>query len=193
SLGVLGIAARLDDRFALLTSGSRTALPRQQTMHAAVDWSYDLLSQSERVVLSRLAVFVGAFTLQAASEVASGADISAREVGDCVANLVAKSLLSADVAAPIVHYCFLETTRAYAHEKLVASGELEQLERRHAEYHRHLFERAEAESETRPTAEWLAGGRPPIDNPRAGPDWGLWARGDPAPGAGLPPAPPPLV
>src|SRR6266536_4214324 len=136
--GVAGVAARLDDRFRLLTGGSRT-LPRHQTMRATLDWSYELLSESERVVLRRLGVFVGAFTLDAASAVAAGVDIPASEVAESVANLVGKSLVSADVGGALVDYRLLETTSAYAREKLIESGELEDFARRHAEYYRDLF------------------------------------------------------
>src|SRR3989441_2776154 len=178
AFGVDGIAARLGDRFHLLTGGRRTALPRQQTLRATLDWSHELLSETERVVLRRLAVFAGVFTLEAASAVAASADVPAQEVVDCVANLVAKSLLSTDVAGAIAHYRLLDTTRAYAREKLIESGELERFARRHAEYHRALFERADAEWETRPTAEWLAAYRPQIDNLRAALDWAFSPGGD---------------
>ena len=90
-------------RFRLLTGGRRT-LPRHQTMRATLDWSYELLSESERVVLRRLGVFVGAFTLDAASAVAASADIPASEVADSVVNLVGKSLVSTDVGGAMVHY-----------------------------------------------------------------------------------------
>src|SRR4030095_15180036 len=109
--GVAGVAARLDDRFRLLTGGSRT-LPRHQTMRATLDWSFELLSESERVVLRRLGVFVGAFTLDAASDVAAGVDIPASEVAESVANLVGKSLVSTDVGGAIVRYRLPETTPA---------------------------------------------------------------------------------
>jgi predicted ATPase/DNA-binding winged helix-turn-helix (wHTH) protein len=184
--GVEGVAARLGDRFRLLTGGNRTALPRHQTMHATLDWSHELLSEAERVVLRRLAVFAGVFTLEAASAVAASVDIAGQEVVvDCVANLVAKSLLSADIAGAIVHYRLLETTRAYAREKLIEGGELELFARRHAQYYRDLFEHAEAESETRPTAEWIAVYRPQIDNLRAALDWAFSPGGDAAIGVAL--------
>src|SRR6266478_3859832 len=147
AFGVSGVAARLDDRFRLLTGGSRTALPRHQTMRATLDWSYELLSESERVVLRRLGVFVGALTLDAASAVAASADIPASEVADSVANLVGKSLVSTDVGGVIVYYRLLETTRAYAREKLIGSAEFDHVARHHAEYFRNLLERAEAEWE----------------------------------------------
>src|SRR2546427_3830133 len=153
--GVDGVAARLDDRFRLLAGGSRT-LPRHQTMRATLDWSYELLSESERVVLRRLGVFVGPFTLDAASAVAASVDIPASDVVDSVANLVGKSLVSADVGGAIVHYRLLETTRTYVREKLIESAEFDHFARRHAEYYRDLLLHADAELETRPTAEWLA-------------------------------------
>src|SRR5262249_51134457 len=90
--GLQGLAARLNDRFRVLTRGRRTALPRHQTLAATLDWSYELLPEPERVVLRRLAVFAGRFSLEAASAVASGSDADAAEVADCVANLVTKSL-----------------------------------------------------------------------------------------------------
>src|SRR6266568_9003672 len=155
AFGVGGVAARLDDRFRLLTAGSRT-LPRHQTMRATLDWSYELLSESERVVLRRLGVFVGAFTLDAASAVAAGVDIPASVVTDAVADLVGKSLLSTDVGGASLHYRLLETTRAYAREKLTESAEFDRVARRHAEYYRDLFQHADAELETRQTAEWLS-------------------------------------
>src|SRR5882724_11504093 len=189
--GVAGVAARLDDRFRLLTGGSRT-LARQQTMRATLDWSYDLLSESERVVLRRLGVFVGAFTLDAVSAVATGADIPASDIADSVANLVGKSLVSTDVGGAIVYYRLLETTRAYAREKLIGSAEFEHVAQRHAEYLRDLFEHAEAELETRPTAEWLSVYRPHIDDLRAALDWAFSRSGDVGVGVALAAATAPL-
>src|SRR6266403_2978078 len=175
--GVNGVAARLDDRFRLLTGGSRT-LARQQTMRATLDWSYDLLSESERVVLRRLGVFVGPFTMDAASAVAAGVDIPASEVADSVANLVGKSLLAADVGGAIVHYRLLETTRAYARDKLLGSAEFDHCARGHAEYYRQLLQHADAELETRPTAEWVAAYRPQIGDVRAALDWAFSPSGE---------------
>src|SRR5262245_47105741 len=151
AFGVDGVASRLDDRFRLLTGGSRT-LPRHQTMRATLDWSYELLSGPEQVVLRRLGVFAGVFTLDAATAVAACAEIPGADVVDAVVNLVGKSLLSTDVGGAIVRYRLLETTRAYAREKLIESVEFDHVARRHAEYHRDVFQRAEADAETRPTA-----------------------------------------
>jgi predicted ATPase len=156
ALGVEELAARLDDCFHLLTGGRRTALPRHQTLRATLDWSYQLLPEPERVVLRRLAIFAGGFTLRAASTVAAIDEIAGADIVDCAVNLVAKSLVAADRCGATGWYRLLETTRAYALEKLTQSGEFEQVARRHAEYCRDLFERAEAELETRPASEWLA-------------------------------------
>ena len=177
ALGLGGLAARLDDRFRLLTGGHRTALPRQQTLRATLDWSFDLLLEPERVVLRRLAVFAGGFTLESASAAVASPDIAAADVVDCIANLVSKSLLTA-VGSGIAQYRLLETTRAYALEKLIGSGELERFARRHAEYYRGVFEAALAQWEIRPTAEWLAAYGPHLDNVRAALDWAFSPSGD---------------
>jgi len=191
AFGVDGVAALLDDRFRLLAGGSRT-LPRHQTMRATLDWSYELLSEPERVVLRRLGVFVGAFTLDAASAVAASVEIPAGDVEDSVANLVGKSLVGADVGGPIVHYRLLETTRTYAREKLIESAEFHHVARRHAEYYRDLFLRADAELEARPTGEWLASYRPCIDNLRSALDWAFSRSGDVGIGVALAAATVPL-
>jgi len=180
ALGIEGLAARLDDRFRLLTGGHRTAMPRHQTLRATLDWSYELLTEPERVVLRRLAIFAGGFTLQAASAVAAGDEIAASEVVACVANLVAKSLVTAASGGAMVRYRLLETTRAYSLEKLVQAGEFDAAARRHARRYMDLFDGAEAEAETRPTDEWLADYGPTIDNLRAALDWAFSPGGDAA-------------
>jgi len=119
-LGISEVAARLDDRFNLLSGGHRTALPRHQTLLATLDWSHHLLPEPERVVLRRLAIFAGAFTLTAASTVAASGKIASADVVDGVANLVAKSLVRVDAGTGPTQYRLLETTRAYALEKLSA-------------------------------------------------------------------------
>jgi len=105
-------------------------------MRAALDWGHDLLPERERAVLRRLAIFAGSFTLEAASAVAASTEIADAEVVGCVANLVAKSLTAAEVGGEAPCYRLLETTRAYALEKLADSGELEQVERRYTDYSR---------------------------------------------------------
>jgi predicted ATPase/DNA-binding winged helix-turn-helix (wHTH) protein len=178
ALGVEELASRLDDCFDLLTGGRRTALPRHQTLRATLDWSYQLLPEPERVVLRRLAIFAGGFTLEAASTVAAIGEIAGSDIVDCAANLVAKSLVAADLGGATALYRLLETTRAYALEKLTQSGEFQQVARRHAEYYRDLFERAEAELQTRPASEWLAAYSRQIDNLRAALDWAFSPAGD---------------
>jgi predicted ATPase/DNA-binding winged helix-turn-helix (wHTH) protein len=192
ALGIEGISSLLHDRFRLLAGGHRTALPRHQTLRATLDWSYELLSELERVVLRRLAVFAGSFTLQAATAVAADDEIAAPEVVDCVASLVAKSLVTADAGGAKVRYRLLETTRAYVLEKLVQAGEFDAAARRHARRYLDLFEGAEAEAETRPTEEWLADYVPRIDNLRAALDWAFSPRGDAAIGVALTAAAVPL-
>lgn len=120
AFGVSGVAERLVDRFELLTSGRRSALPRHQTLVATLDWSYSLLPEVERAVLRRLSVF-------AADESTTASDV----VG-AVANLAAKSLVSADVGGRVAHYRLLDTTCAYARRKLNEAGEFERAELRHA-------------------------------------------------------------
>lgn len=140
------IASRLDDRFRLLTGGSRTALPRQQTLRALIDWSYELLSEPERVLLRRLAVFVGGWTLEAAEQVCADRDrsisLSSSEVLDLLARLVDRSLVTADETDEReTRYRFLETIRQYARDKLLEAGEAELVRDRQMRY----FERFTAE------------------------------------------------
>ncbi len=191
-LGVDQVAARLDDRFHILTGGRRTALPRQQTLRATVDWSYELLAESERVILRRLAIFAGAFSLEAAGAVAASHDLTAPQVIDGLFSLVTKSLVAAEVEDVRNRYRLLDTTRAYALEKLDESGERQWLARRHAEYYRSLFERGEAEWEARPTAESLIEYARDTDNLRAALDWAFSPEGNAAPGIALTAAAVPL-
>src|SRR5438270_10141513 len=185
ALGVEELAARLDDCFQLLTGGRRTALPRHQTLRATLDWSYQLLSELERVVLRRLAIFAGGFTLQAASTIAATDEIAGSDIVDCAANLVAKSLVAADLGGATGWYRLLETMRAYAFEKLTQRGEFDQVARRHVESWRGIFERAEAELQTRPAAEWRAAYGRRIDNLRAALDWAFSPTGAGAIGVAL--------
>ena len=132
------MAAGLRDRFALLTGGRRTALPRHRTLRGALDWSYDLLSAAEQRLLRHLAVFTGGFTVEAAAAVVSVGVADVSSVMEDIANLVAKSLvaLDRDVAS---RWYLLETIRAYAATKLDEHGERGAAVRRHAAYFRDLF------------------------------------------------------
>jgi predicted ATPase/class 3 adenylate cyclase len=132
-LRVEQIAARLDDRFRLLTGGSRNAVPRQQTLRALIDWSYDLLSEAEQALLRRLAVFAGGWTLEAAEAVCTGGSLNQDDVLDVLTQLVKKSLVVADrEQGQETRYRLLETIRQYALERLNESGEAEEQLRRHA-------------------------------------------------------------
>jgi predicted ATPase len=192
TLGVRELASRLDDCFSLLTEGRRTALRRHQTLRATLDWSYELLPESKRAVLRQLSIFAGGFTLEAASAVIANADLLASDVIDRVASLVTKSLVTAEVSGATVHYRLLETTRAYAREKLTEHGELEQAARRHAEYYRDLCGQAEAVWETQPAAEWLADYGRQLGNVRTALDWAFSPRGDASIGVALTAAAVPL-
>lgn len=134
ALAPADIAARLDDRFRLLAGGSRTALPRQQTLQATVDWSYRLLSEPERLLLSRLSVFTGGWTLAAAEHVCAGEGIARAEVFDLLSRLVDKSLVGVDDAGIETRYFLLETIRQYAIEKLNAGDEAKALRDHHLDY-----------------------------------------------------------
>ena len=148
------VAARLDDRFRLLTGGSRTALPRHQTLRAVVDWSWDLLDDGERALLRRLSVFAGGGTLEAAEQVCAGlpvaaedgeqvcagAPVAAEDVFDLLAALVDKSLLVVRQTEDGPRYRMLEIIRAYGRERLAEAGETEEVRRRHAAYFLRLAE-----------------------------------------------------
>jgi predicted ATPase/DNA-binding winged helix-turn-helix (wHTH) protein len=170
-LGIEGLAARLDESLQLLGVRRRTTMPRHQTMRAVVDWSYGLLSEDEQLVFRALGIFAGGFTVEAAAAVAMDAANTPTVAIDRLADLVAKSLVVADVSGTKPRFRLLDTTRAYAIEKLGASGERERIARRHAEYYRDLFERAEREVSARPSGEWLVDYAGELDNLRAALDW----------------------
>jgi predicted ATPase len=178
TLGLQQVAAGLDDRLGMLIGGHRTALPRHQTLRATLDWSYQLLPEPERLVMQRLSVFVGDFTAEAASLITAGGGIAASEVVNSLANLVTKSLVMVEVGSGTTHYRLHETTRAYALEKLAETGERDQVARRHANYYRDLFDRAEIEVETLCAPAWLVRYGRQIGQVRAALDWAYSDRGD---------------
>ncbi|GII97574.1 AfsR/SARP family transcriptional regulator [Sinosporangium siamense] len=140
------LADRLDDRFRLLTGGSRTALPRHQTLHAVVEWSWALLDERERVLARRLSVFAGGATLAAAERVCAGEGLDPADVLDTLARLVDKSLVAAAVQsgeAEATRYTMLETVRAYAEERLTEAGERERVRLAHARHFLGVAEEAE--------------------------------------------------
>jgi predicted ATPase/class 3 adenylate cyclase len=178
-LGLEQLARRLDDRFRLLTGGSRTARPRQQTLRALVDWSHDLLSEGERILLCRLSVFAGGWTLEAAEAVCAGEGIEADEVLDLLGGLVDQSLVLAEElpatsrAAGEVRYRLLETIRQYAAEKLEACGEDDATQARHANYFLALAEEAVPHLMRREQLVWIARLEAELDNLRAALRWYL--------------------
>ena len=159
------IATRLGGRFRLLTGGSRTDLPRHQTLRGAMDWSYDLLSEKEKVLLRRLSVFAGGWTLEAAEEVCSGEGLEAHEVLDLLAHLVEKSLVVAEQPRS-ARYRLLETVRQYARERLLEAGESDELRARH----RDSFNR-QAEAPEPTLDAWLQRIETEHDNMRAVLEW----------------------
>jgi predicted ATPase/DNA-binding winged helix-turn-helix (wHTH) protein len=178
-LGIGELAARLDDRLVLLNRGHRTALPRHQTLSATLDWSYDLLREAERVVLRRLAVFRGSFTMATASAVCAGEALAAEQVIDCVARLVGKSLVAADISGEVGRYYLLDITRAYALGKLREAGEVGPVSRAHADCFRRLIGSSQTDNQLPSGAGHL------IDNVRAALDWAFSPDGDPSVGIAL--------
>jgi predicted ATPase/DNA-binding winged helix-turn-helix (wHTH) protein len=139
TLGLQQTADLLSDRFSLLTAGRRMALPRHRTLRATLDWSYELLPESERTLLRRLAICAGGFTLDAATAVMGDAGATAAMVADGIASLAAKSLVSLDASVASGRWRLLETVRAYALDKLAEDNEAKQVPCRHAAFFRDLF------------------------------------------------------
>ena len=154
------IAERLDDRFRLLTLGARTAEARHRTLRATIDWSHDLLSEPQRVLLRRLSVFRGGWTLQAAEAVCAGGLVRSADVLDLLTGLIGQSL----VVASGGRFRLLETIRQYASDRLVEAGEAEALRERHARHFLDLAEQAEPELRRPQQSDWLARLRAEDDN-----------------------------
>ena len=180
SLSMTELSERLDDRFRLLAGGRRTALPRHQTLRAAIDWSYDLLSSAEQVVLRRMAVFTGSFSLEAAAFVARDNDISEPEAADFLGNLVAKSLVAKSVLSDTATAKFhlLDSMRAYATEKLFQADESPRCARLHATHYTALMEGAVLQTARGPSLIWLTSNSQHLDNVRTALDWAFSASGD---------------
>ncbi len=171
-LSVQEIAARLDDRFALLTAGSRDALPRHQTLRAAIDWSYDLLAADEQRLLNRLSVFAGGFTLEAAEQVAADAELPAPAVLTALGHLVDKSLVvAASSGSGETRYHLLETIRQYAAERLEAAREAGSTRDRHLAYFQHLAARIEPALYLEHQGTWFEQLDLEIDNLRGALQW----------------------
>jgi len=181
-LTVEQIEARLDDRFRLLTAGGRTALPRHQTLRAAMDWSYHLLSEEERAVLRRLSVFAGGWTLEAAEAICVGNGAEKDKVLDLLAELVDKSLVVAETKGREARYRLLETVRQYGHDRLEESGEAAATRTRHRDWYLALAERAEPGLRGVDQKIWLERLEMENDNLRAALEW-CRSRGEDADGA----------
>ncbi|MBI5302788.1 MAG: tetratricopeptide repeat protein [Chloroflexi bacterium] len=170
-LPVEQIAARLDDRFRLLNLGSRTAPPRHQTLRAVIDWSYGLLSPTEKILFRRLAVFAGGWTLDAAESVCSiqfseiSEEYSPTDVLDLLARLVDKSLVIAQNDVALYH--MLETIREYAREKLIEANELQLLQARHCDFFVRLAEAGEPKLKGAEARQWMDRLESEYDNIRA--------------------------
>ena len=173
-LSVDQINERLNDRFRLLTGGSRTALARQRTLEATVDWSYNLLSKAERRFFWRLSVFVGGWTLEAAEHVCSGGAIKKADILDLLSKLVNKSLVSSedDETGP-QRYRFLETVRQYGRDHLLRSGEAGRVRGRHLEFFLELARCAEPELKRANQGFWLTQLLRDHDNLRSALEWSL--------------------
>src|SRR5271169_1463962 len=184
SLGIRGTAELLDNHFSLLWQGRRTAPPRHETLNAMLDWSYSQLSEREKVVLCRLSVFVGDFTLQAAGFIASETEVDEADVIDAVASLVTKSLVSATVINQRAYYRLLDTTRAYAAAKLAERGGADRVARRHAIFFAKFLEHDEIIQSLFDEHD-LSGSAPHIGNVRAALGWALSDHCDTAEGVEL--------
>ncbi|MCW5635405.1 MAG: tetratricopeptide repeat protein [Rubrivivax sp.] len=153
ALSVQAIAERLSDRFRLLVSGDHTVLPRQRTLRALIDWSFELLSEPERALFRRLAVFAGGWTLEAAEAVCADGMLPAADVLDLLAQLVQKSLVVMEPGG--ARYRMLETVRAYAAEKLAEAGEEPATRRGHVAHYVGFADRARAQLAGPQQARWL--------------------------------------
>lgn len=173
------IAAHLDDRFRLLTGGSRTALARQQTLRATMDWSYGLLSDSERMLFRRLSVFAGGWSFEAMEAVCDGEPLQREQLLDLLTRLVDKSLVITEgdttsaMAAPAVRYRMLETIREYARDALIRLDESEEVRARHLNTFRRLSAQTEYNLERAGQLAWLNRLDSEIENLRAAFEWSL--------------------
>jgi len=173
SMSVEELSQGLDQRFALLTDGSRTALPRHRTLRSTIDWSYDLLREPEKLFLQRLSVFAGGWTLAAAEEVCAGEGIEHRDVLDLLTSLADKSLVVSEQEDAQTRYRLLETVRQYAHDRLEDTGGSAAIRVGHRNHYLALAEEADPKLKGAEQAEWLRRLEEEHDNLRAGLEWSL--------------------
>lgn len=172
------IVERLDDRFELLTAGNRTALPRHQTLRAAIEWSFDLCTREEQLLWARASVFADGFDLAAAEEVCAGDGVAAGEILGLMTGLADKSVLICEEHADKMRYRLLDTIRQFGCERLRAAGEQEGVRRRHRDWYLRLAEGAEAEWFSPHQATWFARMRVEHANMRAALDFCLTEPGE---------------
>ncbi|WP_250516495.1 winged helix-turn-helix domain-containing protein [Caballeronia sp. INDeC2] len=177
-LGLETLASLLDDRFRVLTGGNRSALPRHQTLRATFDWSYALLDQTERATLRRLSIFSAGFTLPAAIAVVADGSVDEYAIIEAVSGLVEKSLIVGPSGGNAVVYRLLETTRAYALEKLDHNGERRTARLSHARYLATLLGDASDAALSRNSWAWQRNMRELLDDVRAALTWALSSQGD---------------
>jgi predicted ATPase len=185
SMSVEEVNQRLDQRFSLLTGGSRTAPRRQQTLRALVDWSYDLLSATEQALLCRLSVFAGGWALEAAEQVCSDDSVDRQTVFDLLTSLVDKSLVVAEVRNTATRYTLLDTVRQYARDRLQEIGDESTWQRRHFAYFLVMAEDAETQLKGADQAAWLDRLEAEHDNLRSALAWSCSRSGDAAGGLRL--------
>jgi non-specific serine/threonine protein kinase len=173
TLSVQQIAAHLDERFRLLTGGSRTALPRHQTLRGLIDWSYGLLAEPERALFRRLSAFVGGWTLDAAEAVCAGEGVERHDVVDLLGRLVDKSLALMDDQGSDARYRLLETIRQYALEKLAETAEGAVVRARHRDFYVGFAEAAEQRLQGPEQMTWLKRLETDHDNLRLALRWSL--------------------
>ncbi|UPK38329.1 helix-turn-helix transcriptional regulator [Bradyrhizobium sp. 186] len=183
--GIAGTASLLDSRFSLLWRGRRTAIPRHQTLSAALAWSYDLLPAAESATLRGLSVFVGPFTLEAALAVASCQGISEPEAVEAISNLLSKSLIATSPAERRLRYRLLDTTGAFVADKLVENGEAARVARAHAEYYRDFLRDIALKSMGMQSAGGFLPYADHLPNVRAALTWSFSEGGDRAVGVDL--------
>ena len=172
-LSIPNLAQRLNERFKILTGGSRSALPRQKTLGALIDWSYDLLTPQEQLLFNQVGIFAGGFSLDAATAGCSGDGLDETDILDLLSSLTDKSLVVADTTGAQERYHLLESTRVYALEKLTAPGARERLARRHAEYFRDQARAADEEWTAGSSTLALQTAEAELDNYRAVLEWAL--------------------
>ncbi len=173
TLSLEEIAQRLGDCFRLLTAGNRAALPRQQTLRATLDWSFNLLSEAERALLRRVSVFAGRWTLEAAEPVCAGESLEASGILDLLTHLVDKSLVVVEATGDERRYRLLETVRQYAHERMREAGELERVQDQHLQFFIGLLEKAQEARYGANQAFWFDRFAKEHDNLRLALSWSI--------------------